>query len=264
MRPQIPALTGLRAVAAYAVLLAHALDYSGLHGRSVTNLGLFAMSLFFTLSGFVMQYNYGQRFADDGILAASKFFLLARFARLYPLYIVGLILSVSFIPDTPFFHNWLVAISCLTLTQTWFNVPGVVGDTIGPAWSISTEFGLYLLFIPVAAAISRAHRPRIILTAICVSAVATVALIVAAYPNYLSVMLAPIQTLGPHDSAPPWYWLLYLSPFIRGFEFFAGALVANIVLTETSRRTDRLAVRRSDSDRVALRPAIRRDTFPKL
>jgi peptidoglycan/LPS O-acetylase OafA/YrhL len=121
------------------------------------------MSLFFTLSGFVMQYNYGRRFACDGIIAASKSFLLARFARLYPLYFVGLILSVSTIPGSEFFQNMLVAISCLSLTQTWFNVHGATGDLIGASWSISTEFGLYLLFIPLAGAINRTRRPKIIL-----------------------------------------------------------------------------------------------------
>jgi peptidoglycan/LPS O-acetylase OafA/YrhL len=53
----IPALTGARGVAAYSVLLAHALNYSGINWRPLTSLAYFAMSLFFTLSGFVIQYN---------------------------------------------------------------------------------------------------------------------------------------------------------------------------------------------------------------
>jgi peptidoglycan/LPS O-acetylase OafA/YrhL len=71
------------------------------------------MSLFFVLSGFVIQYNYGPRFTADGEAKASRSFLLARFARLYPLYFFGLILSVSFVPNSAFFSA-AVGCSCVS------------------------------------------------------------------------------------------------------------------------------------------------------
>jgi peptidoglycan/LPS O-acetylase OafA/YrhL len=51
-------------------------------------------------------------------------------------------------------------------------------------------------------------------------------------------VLAPLQILGPHDSAPPWLWLLYFSPFVRAFEFFAGALTAQVVISTSTSRSD--------------------------
>jgi len=59
---KIAPLTGLRGIAAYAVLIAHAVD-AGVSGRGLPHsiavgLAYFGMSLFFVLSGFVICYNY--------------------------------------------------------------------------------------------------------------------------------------------------------------------------------------------------------------
>jgi peptidoglycan/LPS O-acetylase OafA/YrhL len=182
------------------------------------------MSLFFTLSGFVIQYNYGLLFASKGIKAASKHFLLARFARLYPLYLVGLILSASFI-GMGFLKDMLPALSCITLTQTWFNLEGATGDIIAGSWSISTEFFLYLFFIPLAAPISRITRPLPWLIALCIAALIVVVLL-GAFRDSVTTSLGFLQLRDPKVSAPPFYWLMYFSPLIRCFEFFGGALAA--------------------------------------
>ena len=231
---EIPALTGLRGIAAYSVLIAHALGYSGVQWLPLTNLAYFAMSLFFALSGFVIQYNYGQSFAVDRAVATKRF-LLARFARLYPLYFVGLILSVSYVPKGPFFTNPLVALSCLTLTQSWFNIHGAVGELLGASWSISTEFGLYLMFIPFGSTISRLRRPLVALVWLSSFAVIAVFVIVLAFPGYLSPFFERFQFLTSRETAPWWQWLLYVSPLMRAFEFFAGAMAARLVLSGSNK-----------------------------
>jgi peptidoglycan/LPS O-acetylase OafA/YrhL len=172
---------------------------------------------------------------------ATGRFLLARFARLYPLYFVGLILSVSFIPGSVFFQKPLVALSCRTLTQSWFNIHGVTGDVIGPSWSISTEFGLYLFFIPLAAVISRLRYPLLTLVCLCVFAIVLMSVLVFAFPNYVSPVIAPLQFFGPRESAPPWQWLLYISPPIRAMEFFAGAIAAQLVMIELRAPSEKTA-----------------------
>jgi peptidoglycan/LPS O-acetylase OafA/YrhL len=95
MRKPIPSLTGLRFIAAFSVLFAHALPkmifpwpegevapdiYTMLHATSAEG-----MSLFFVLSGFVIHYNYSGQLATQGTVGYIIFFI-ARFARLYPLY----------------------------------------------------------------------------------------------------------------------------------------------------------------------------------
>ena len=67
MQPQLPALTGLRFIAAFSVLVGHAVVWTG--GEKVlvstapyiTQGPALGMPLFFVLSGFVIHYNYGEK-----------------------------------------------------------------------------------------------------------------------------------------------------------------------------------------------------------
>src|SRR5215203_4219419 len=77
----------------------------------IRGLPFFGMSLFFVLSGFVIHYNYGM-FRTDGLVAGGKKFFIARFARLYPLYFVVLILSVAYGGGSEFTRDpWIALIS---------------------------------------------------------------------------------------------------------------------------------------------------------
>lgn len=231
----LPALTGLRGIAAYAVLIAHDISFS-LSGESpfIVGLSYFGMSLFFVLSGFVIHYNYGAAFARDGVARAARRFLLARFARLYPLYILGLVLSLSFIPGSAFFQDPWIALACLTLTQSWFNVQGATGDALANSWSISTEVAFYVLFIPAAAGITRLHHPMTWLLVLCVAA--PIAINVATH-------FVPSDTAGIAGvSAAGSYWIFYFSPFVRVFEFFAGVLAAQVfVASDSSEAENRIS-----------------------
>src|SRR4051794_15939839 len=65
---KVPALTGARAVAAYAVLFEHAIDWTYGVSSPATHefcarLAYFGMSLFFCLSGFVISLNYRESLA---------------------------------------------------------------------------------------------------------------------------------------------------------------------------------------------------------
>ena len=83
----IARLDGLRGTAAMLVAGGH---YMGFEGRAppsetaATLVGL-GMTLFFVLSGFVIHYNYNATIPRRGGIRA---FFVARFARLYPLYIL--------------------------------------------------------------------------------------------------------------------------------------------------------------------------------
>jgi peptidoglycan/LPS O-acetylase OafA/YrhL len=102
-RPEIPSLTGMRFIAAFLVVLAHTnhyfaamqpawLDYAWRFGA---NLG---MTTFFVLSGFVIHYNYGSSIVAKGA-PAIRSFLVARFARLYPLYLLTLLIGIALSPS---------------------------------------------------------------------------------------------------------------------------------------------------------------------
>lgn len=111
-----------------------------------------AVDLFFALSGFVFFWLYREAIAD-GSVKAGKFALL-RFSRLWPLHALMLLVVAglqfafhaktgtnfifeSFAPDR-FFAN-------LFAVQQWLP-PNGEQTFNGPAWTVSVEAGLYVLF----------------------------------------------------------------------------------------------------------------------
>jgi peptidoglycan/LPS O-acetylase OafA/YrhL len=143
-RGEIKSLTGLRGVAACAVVLYHYQGSDAGLGRFVLH-GYTAVDLFFALSGFVMALTYAGAFADGFSPATFAGFLHKRLGRIYPLYIVvtlavaeldyaGIIKEVA--PSA-----WTI-ISNIFLVQSW----GLADSIGGPTWSISTEFAAYLVF----------------------------------------------------------------------------------------------------------------------
>src|SRR5882762_7171657 len=104
------------------------------------------MTLFFTLSGFVIHLTYAKDFDE-------RRFFTARFARLYPLYIVFLVLC--FVGNPRLVTDGSDELLPFTLVhvlgvQTWlpFTYNGALAAN-GPfhvSWSISTEFFFYLCY----------------------------------------------------------------------------------------------------------------------
>lgn len=158
-RPQvIPALTSLRGVAAWWVVLYHFREYLpspcpewllALIGH-----GYLAVDLFFLLSGFVLALNYAESF--DGSLAGAAGFYRLRFARIYPLHFVMLMLFLLNPLAVTLFsassntseYGWDYFVQSLFLVQNWGLSTGLAWNV--PAWSISTEAFAYLFFPFVA------------------------------------------------------------------------------------------------------------------
>jgi peptidoglycan/LPS O-acetylase OafA/YrhL len=122
----------------------------------VVDNGYTSVSFFLLLSGFILAYNYSDRSAGGGMRIRE--FWLARFSRLYPVYVFSLIVSLSMLAlelhaRTPaaFFAGTLLT---LTLLQGWSPTLSTFWNT--PAWTMSTEAFFYLLF-PLAV---RWKRPR--------------------------------------------------------------------------------------------------------
>src|SRR6266404_9023548 len=100
-RSPLPALTGLRFVAAFWVVLYHFFRPLQLgipmpaRIESIFQSGFCGVGLFFALSGFVLSYVYGDIDSDHPI--AKRNFWAARFARVYPIHIVGFVLATPFV-----------------------------------------------------------------------------------------------------------------------------------------------------------------------
>ena len=96
--PDIPALTGLRFVAAATVAYAHFAEGSGFAPFGLRSpISVIGMPLFFTLSGFIVHYVYAGSFAQSW-RAAVPAFAFARFSRLYPLFFAILLFYLGILP----------------------------------------------------------------------------------------------------------------------------------------------------------------------
>ncbi len=148
----LPALTGLRFFLALWVMLTHLIGEGHVYEplvlmlpgpfQAIVRLGYQAVPTFFVLSGFVLARNYGATLWNRGNVWK---YVVGRFARIYPVYLLSLLIVAPFIvkaPDQP--KGWLVAMH-LTLMQGWW-VGHYTAGWNTPAWSLSCEVFFYLIF----------------------------------------------------------------------------------------------------------------------
>jgi len=174
-KSQLLELTSVRFFAAMAVLLGHFNEFMGIPDWIAPAFaGGFGVSFFFVLSGFILCYVYAEPF-DGGVTKEGyQRFASARFARIYPSYVMALLLiTVMYdlmnwvrrgsldLPPNPV-TSWLANLLALQTfapsweTQQFWN---------GPSWSISTEFGFYVLcpFILASTALHLRSAARLVL-----------------------------------------------------------------------------------------------------
>jgi peptidoglycan/LPS O-acetylase OafA/YrhL len=222
-------LTGWRGVAAYSVLIAHAIHSSfyiggvSYFGDFATRLAYFGMSLFFVLSGFVIHYNYAKSFASDGLGVAVRRFFAARFARLYPLYAVSILISLPHVPPPNFAGSVGTYLAYLTLTQSWFNVELAA---FAPAWSISAEWFFYFAFVPLTFVLLRIAQPLLILIIFSIGMTLTLIVVFFFFSAELGAFAQRWFWLNATVSAGGWEWISYFSPYTRILEFVCGLLAA--------------------------------------
>lgn len=150
VRERLIGLEALRGFAALYVVLHHS-HIAPNHGLGmVLYFGQEAVILFFLLSGFVISYSSGDH------LDAFKY-LVARFKRIYPIFLVALLISYSSMamvarswvdPDVPSLLGNLLMLQDVSALKRGVWVDTYMGNS--PLWSLSYEWWFYMLFIPVA------------------------------------------------------------------------------------------------------------------
>jgi len=144
---RLDALTGLRSFAAVNIVLFHFSNpnWFGLLAP-VVNAGYASVSFFILLSGFVLGYNYNAK-ARTGELETKRFYE-ARFTRLYPIYLLSLLLAFKMIPVEWGAHTprmfWAGVVLSPLLLQGW--IPEIATFLNTPAWTMSAESFYYVLF----------------------------------------------------------------------------------------------------------------------
>ena len=155
---KIEELESIRGVAALLVVFFHMPTWNPqLHAIRFIHNSYYMVDLFFVLSGFVMNLNYGERLRNLRDLAQFQFL---RLGRLYPVHLLFLLLAVAaagsswiaaafglHIPNGTAFKDATVAsfIEQLLLVHSlgFFKIEHPFNL---PSWSISVEFYTYLLF----------------------------------------------------------------------------------------------------------------------
>jgi peptidoglycan/LPS O-acetylase OafA/YrhL len=143
-RPQLKALTSIRFFAALQVVLYHFVHPFSLWGpfTGFMAAGYTGVSFFFLLSGFILTYSHASEPATPDM---RNRFYFARFARIYPVYIVVLI-GAGILVREQFAHriHIMAFIADILLVQSWS--VRMVSFFNMPAWSVSSEAFFYLIF----------------------------------------------------------------------------------------------------------------------
>jgi peptidoglycan/LPS O-acetylase OafA/YrhL len=256
-RPDVPALSGLRFLAAFSVLLAHGLSATLTNNEPPNGAVLwlmeasgFGMTLFFVLSGFVIHYNYAGLVTDGRWRGVAAFFW-ARFARLYPLFLLMMFVyvlvsqrHVAYWTGRPEEINAIFqALPYFLLSiQSWIYKlinGGALIDAIRggspPTWSISTEWFFYLAYPLVAWLILRARAPAIVLLVVGIWCVLWTSFSTGLYDYSPQIDAWAVGHFGPiagvqnHEDSFV-RWLLYVSPYLRIGEFVLGAMTAQLYI----------------------------------
>ncbi len=193
----LPALDGLRAVAALLVLYFHYLGgsaYYAIYGR-------YGVFLFFALSGFLLV----QRFCSKDLAIGFKgtcYFLGQRFLRIYPMFVVSVYAAA-----------WVRGYDSYWIKQTLFFV---LSD--GWLWTIKQEMVFYLSLPVVAIVFIWLKQPEI---------QPLLLLIVAFIADYYFNVSPGFMTDWAHGPAP-----LYICVFFTGMA--AGCLAHSTALKQLS------------------------------
>jgi peptidoglycan/LPS O-acetylase OafA/YrhL len=232
----LPPLTGLRFFAAFFILVGHGtpvmlkLTPNPQLVINVTNCFLeVGMELFFVLSGFVIHYNYANigRLPQPRNLAK---FYIARFARIYPLYILFLVLQLI-LHGGALRALWFY----LGLTQSWVyivirGVPLIGHLSSLITWSISTEWFFYCLYPIVAWLLARARQR--LPAAAALTALALLGLVPAVFIYFHEQELSAFaQSVWGKPGDFFFTWLLAFSPVGRLPPFLIGIATAHVFIS---------------------------------
>lgn len=233
-RPRLGALTWMRFLGAVWVLLYHGEAMGAFAAaprwlRGPASRGYVAVTFFFVLSGFVLVYTYAGRRLDLG-----RFWRL-RLARLYPVYLLSLLLTAgSFIRvahDPPPGSEWiaqhmgLTAGLVLAMQQAWVSPAAMAWN--GVCWAVSVEVFFYAVFPLLLGAFSRMSPPRL-------AAVAAGAWLAAMSCSALYAVTAPDGVAVTARAMRPdglfWLQIVKFNPVLRLPEFIAGMALGIVFL----------------------------------
>jgi len=220
---RLDGLTGLRTFAAINIVFFHFSNPNWFGPLApVVNAGYASVSFFILLSGFVLAYNYAGR-ARDGELNKARFWE-ARFTRLYPVYLLSLLMSWRMVPVEYASHShamfWTGMVLSPLLLQGW--IPELATFLNTPAWTMSAESAYYVAF-PWLASGRKPDRAGPYMAKM--AAVWGLGMV----PGLLYIVLNP-DGIAQLDrfSTGPWLQVLKFTPLPHLASFVFGVMLANL------------------------------------
>lgn len=223
-KPPLPALTGIRTLLALNIVLFHFTPpYLG-PIRPFVEHGFVFVNVFFLISGFILSYNY----FDRGAGLVKRDFWIARLARLYPVYLLVLLISLPMLrmewtarSHTEFWQGLLLS---PLLLQGWSQSLATFWNTV--AWTLSCEVAFYVAFPWII----RLPWPK---TASRLLLVMAGLWVLDLLPATLYLLTNPDHLAGPADrytSTELVRWLKY-TPIPYAATFLAGVTLSRLQLT---------------------------------
>ena len=218
IKPRLDALTTLRFFAAALIVIGHSDAIFGPFAAARAAPFNQGVSFFFVLSGFILTWNYPalNNWSD------RRHFLLARFARIWPLHFVTCFLWIAIIFNFdraayfPGVEGLLKLLANLLLVQAWVPDHHWALSFNGVSWSISTELFFYLMF-PLLIALWKKSWHLIFLVQ------ASIIFVTVALASYYAI---PGASAEGKLALPI---LLYFTPITRIFEFMVGIALAFVI-----------------------------------
>jgi peptidoglycan/LPS O-acetylase OafA/YrhL len=234
-KPPLPALTGIRTLLAFNIVLFHFTPpYLG-PIRPFVEHGFVFVNVFFLISGFILSYNY----FDRGANLNKRDFWLARFSRLYPVYLLVLIISLKMLEiewharsRTEFWQGFILS---PLLLQGWSPSLATFWNTV--AWTLSCEVAFYAAF-PWLIRLPWPRKPSRLILLILFFWIVNLA------PSTIYLLLNPDHLTQPvtrYTSTTLIRFLKY-TPIPYAATFLAGVTLSRLQLLAAVTERQRLAI----------------------
>ncbi|MBR3108913.1 MAG: acyltransferase [Clostridia bacterium] len=215
-KSMIMPLQAIRAIACLAVFLYHGI------GPTMKFLGVWGVSIFFVLSGFVLVYSYWERPVEPTIKAAAEF-SKNKILKLFPVHVIMLILGL--IREFLILKSYSIkrAIFKLALTvpllETWHPTEFQALNSVD--WYLSVTLFLYFVF-PFLLHTIKKLMPGKNKVFIIVSFIYLIQILIGAFFNHFLHYFLPNVNIK---------WIVYCLPLYRLGDFTIGCLIGYLFTT---------------------------------